>query len=444
MLSLPAIIAANRFGLGARADEAPRIVADPKGWLRAQLDGPGHSPPELAGFASGATQTALFLETRRKRGDPGIEKLFREQWRQSFVDETGARTRAAATTPEPFRERLVRFWSNHFTVSAQRPGVLGLAGAFEREAVRPHVTGRFEDLLLAATRHQAMLFYLDNAVSIGPNSRVGRRTGKGLNENHAREILELHTVGVDGGYNQDDVRALAAMLTGWSVSRNERQSAIGAFHFYAEAHEPAAQTLMGRRVADGGREQGEAALRFLAAHPATSRHVALKLARHFVADDPPRPLVERLAAVFRDTGGDLKALALALIEAPEVWAEPLPKVRTAEEFVIAALRATGAVPAETMRLVGSLRELGQAPMTAPSPAGWPDIGRAWASPESLLRRIEWAMAAARRLGPAARADALLAHALGEAATAATRRAVAEARGPEAVALVLASAEFQRR
>lgn len=444
MLSVPAIIAANRFGLGARADEAPRIATDPITWLRSQLDGPGRPPPELAGYASGTAQTALFLETRRRRGDPGIEKLFREQWRQAFVEEMAARTRSAATTPEPFRERLVRFWSNHFTVSAQRPGVLGLAGAFEREAIRPHVTGRFADLLLAATRHQAMLFYLDNAVSIGPNSRVGRQTGKGLNENHAREILELHTVGVNGGYGQDDVRALAAMLTGWSVSRNERQGAIGAFRFYAEAHEPAAQILMGRRFAEGGHDQGEAALRFLAAHPATARHIALKLARHFVADDPPAKLVERLATLFRDTHGDLKALTLALIESPEAWTEPLPKVRTSEEFVIAALRATGAVPTDAMRLVGSLRELGQAPMTAPSPAGWPDMGRAWAAPESLLRRIEWAMAAARRLGPNARADGLLAHALGEAATPATRRAVAEARGPDAVALVLASAEFQRR
>ncbi len=444
MLPLAVVVAANRFGLGCRPEEAARVGADPRGWLKAQLDNAGETPRELAGLPGGEAQTALFLETRRRRGDEGVQKLFREGWREVFAEEAGARVQAAIASPVPFRERLVHFWSNHFTVSALRPVVAGLAGAFEREAIRPHLLGRFEDMLIAVARHPAMLFYLDNAVSIGPDSLAGRFSGRGLNENLAREILELHTLGVEGGYGQADVTALAALLTGWSVAQPERDSRPGSFRFNYRAHQPGEKVLLGRRFGEGGMSEGEAALRFLARHPATARHLATKLARHFVADEPPAAAVDRLANVYLESGGDLRAMTLAVVDLPEAWAAANSKVRSPQDFLVAALRAVAVVP-ERKALIGSLRELGQVPYAARSPAGWPDVAAAWVGPEAMLRRIEWARVLAERLAAPRRPDEVADHALGEAAGAATRRAIAAAPDArEGMALLFASPQFQRR
>ena len=275
-------IAAERFGYGARPDELAGIAKDPKGWLRAQVDTAAAVPPNLKRLPPSATQITRVMEARRL-GDERLMQRTRKNMGQASRREAILRTLSAVESDLPFRERLVHFWSNHFTVSAKRSLVSPIVGAFEREAIRPHVSGQFMDMLLASTRHPAMLLYLDNASSVGPNSIVGRRRGRGLNENLAREILELHTLGVDGGYRQEDVVALAELLTGWSIARPEDAQA-GKFHFRAYAHQPGSKTLLGQRFDQGGVAEGEWALALLSRHPATARHVAAKLTRHFVSD----------------------------------------------------------------------------------------------------------------------------------------------------------------
>src|SRR6185503_17138370 len=230
-----------------------------------------------------------------------------------------------------FRERLVHFWTNHFAVSADKPQVLALAGALENEAIRPHVAGRFADLLAAVEAHPAMILYLDNQASIGPNSQLAQRRGRrtpgegrkfGINENLAREILELHTLGVDGGYTQHDVTTFAQALTGWSIGtdRVRKGGTPGKFEFHEAAHEPGTRTILGTRYGQSGVAQPRAVLADLAKHPATAHHIAVKLARHFIADEPLRDDVARLAKAFRDSDGDLPTLYRALLDTPAAWA----------------------------------------------------------------------------------------------------------------------------
>jgi uncharacterized protein (DUF1800 family) len=437
-----AFIAVNRFGLGARPGELGRAASHPAAWLKQQVAAPAAMPAALAELPSGASRMGDFLRARQRRGAEGVQRLVRESFRETYVQEASARLAVQVASDQPFRERLVAFWANHFTVSVQRPPVLGLAGAFEREAIRPHVTGRFADMLLAVARHPAMLLYLDNGQSIGPNSPVGVRRGRGLNENLAREILELHTLGVDGGYTQGDVREFAKILTGWTVARAEDPNA-GRFRFIWDIHEPGGKTLLGRRFGHG-EDEGVEALRLLARHPATARHIATKLARHFVADVPPPHAVERLAGIFRDTDGHLGAVAEALVEQPEAWAVPLAKVRTPYEFVVAALRATEFHGPGRM-VLPALRTLGQPIFGAPSPAGWPDTADQWIGPEAVLRRAEWAMALGLRVAAFRAPDQLFAATIAPVAGRATALAVARAPSAgEAAALVFAAPEFQRR
>jgi len=437
-----AAIATARFGLGPKRGELAQAGNDPRGWVKQQIAQAGAMPPGLSGFEPGSERMAELLHARGK-GDAEAQKIIRRQLHDAYLAEAAARTLNQIETDAPVIERLVAFWSNHFTVSVQRPFVLGLVCAFEREAIRPHVTGRFLDMLMASTRHPAMLIYLDNAQSIGPNSIAGRRRDKGLNENLARELLELHTLGVDGGYTQNDVREFARILTGWSVARLEEGDA-GAFEFHERIHEPGEKVLLGRRYGQAGEAEGKEALAALARHPATARHIGAKLARHFIADNPPQAAVERLAEVFTRTDGDLRAVTLALVDSPEAWAEPLAKIKTPNEFVVSALRATG-FRGKPEVLLGSLKELGQAPFAAPSPAGWPDTADQWIGPESVLRRAEWAMALALRAAPWIEPRDLFAETIGPVAKPETKTAVERApSAADAAGLVFASAEFQRR
>ncbi|MGE0717622.1 MAG: DUF1800 family protein, partial [Alphaproteobacteria bacterium] len=407
---MSAAAAAARFGLGARPGEAAAIGGDPRGWAAAQI---GPLPPVPGDLPTTAEAGHLTAAARGPEADPTARRTLRELYRRDAV----AQIAAAATGPAPFAERMAWFWANHFTVSVQRPIVAGLVGPFMREAIRPHVFGRFADLATAVTRHPAMLLYLDNAVSIGPRSVAGQRRARGLNENLARELLELHTLGV-GNYGQEDVRQLALVLTGWTIGRPGEPDA-GVFRFAPALHEPGPKTLLGRTLPEGGMAEGEAALAALARHPATARRVATALARHFVADDPPSTLVERLVRTWRETDGDLGAVARALVAAPEPWATPLAKVRTPFELVVAALRLV-APERLAPRALADLRRLGHTPFAAPSPAGWPDTADAWIGPEALLRRIEWATAFAADAGDRD-APALLDVALGPLAAAETRR-----------------------
>jgi uncharacterized protein (DUF1800 family) len=454
MTSKLATVAATRFGLGPRPGELTKIAGDPRGWLKQQL-----RPVSLRIASSdGAVRLEEYYEARGKGADE-VAKMLGGQTREQFRDEAARRTLAAVISDAPFRERWVQFWSNHFTVSVQRPVVLGLAVPFEDEAIRPHALGKFRDMLLAVARHPAMLLYLDNAVSVGPQSRAGLRRERGLNENFARELLELHTLGVAGGYTQDDVRELAKILTGWTVPRRAdrmgplQRAFVGgssesdAFRFVPNVHEPGDKRLLGRTIRESGEAEGIEALTMLAQHPSTANFIATKLVRHFVADTPPQASVLTIAKAFRDSDGDLAAVAAALIELPAAWDPPLTKVKTPNELVISALRAVGATesPELLKGAAGSLQQLGQFPFTAPSPAGWSDEASSWIGPEAALLRVEWGLAfgtrAARNVDPAA----MLADTIASVASKATNFHIEHApSAAEAIALLVASPEFQRR
>jgi uncharacterized protein (DUF1800 family) len=443
--TVESFIAANRFGLGARPGELKSIGHDPRGWLRAQLRRPHALPKALSALPAAADSLAVFLKARRD-GVDAIKAAFKDRLSARYREEAEARALAHTLSDAPFFERLVAFWSNHFTVSGARFFVAPAAGAYEREAIRPHVLGRFGDMLRAVAAHPVMLLYLDNAGSIGPASIAARMVGRGLNENLAREILELHTLGVNGGYTQKDVTEFARILTGWSVEGlGPRAEPTGRFRFVPAAHEPGSKTLLGQVYAQGGAAEAEAALADLARHPSTARFVATKLARHFVADDPPAPAIDRLARVFTETGGDLRAVSDALIELPQAWQTPLPKVKTPYEYAISAFRALGLERAPERGFVPTLFTLGQLPFRAPSPAGWPDKSGDWLSPEALMRRLEWARVVGRLFESRAAPDVLFANTIASVASPVTRAAIMGAASPgEGVALVLASAEFQRR
>ncbi len=425
-----ALQALIRFGLGRRAAEP--LPEDPAAWLRGQLAAadPGPPGPSLAdGFAA-------LRQDRENRPPPGAPR----QAALLFRGEADALMAHALATPTPFRERLVWFWANHFSVSLRggRTGAFG--GDFVRTAIRPNATGRFGDMLLAVMRHPAMLTYLDNARSTGPNSPAGLRTGKGLNENLARECLELHTLSPASGYTQADVTSFARILTGWSVSNGQPEPA--GFAFRPQLHEPGGQALLGQAFPDG-EAGGVAALAFLAAHPATHRHLAAKLVRHFVADDPAPADVRRVEAALRDTDGDLGQAAAALVALPAAW-QPLAKLRTPQDYVLAALRAADLPPDGRPDAVAALRALGQPLFGAPFPIGWPDQAADWAGPEAMMRRVDWAYGLggqAAALDPAAVAEASLGPLLAPATADAIRGAGSRRDG---LTLLFTSPEFQRR
>jgi len=431
-MDLPIAHALARFGLGRRATEP--LPADPGAWLRAQLHGP--DPARFAQQPSTATGLAALREDRRNKPARG-----QSRGRAVFRQDATAELANALVTTAPFRERLVWFWTNHFTISLRRGQCAAVAGAFVEEAIRPHVAGRFADMLLAVMRHPAMLMYLDNVGSVGPDSPAGERSHRGLNENLARECMELHTVSPAAGYTQADVTSFAKVLTGWSIDLRDDPPG---FRFRPFAHEPGEQTVMGRHFPPG-EEGGVAALQFLAGHHATHRFLATKLVRHFVADDPPADAVGRIAGVLRDTGGNLGAAAAALTTLDAAW-QPQTKLRTPLDFVVATLRALDAPPpqADQPYLIGSLAGLGQPMWTAPQPNGWPDRATDWASPEALVRRIDWSYAVAGRLSgpdPADVAEASLGPMLQPATLEAMHHAGSRR---DALTLLLSSPEFQRR
>jgi uncharacterized protein (DUF1800 family) len=464
MVKSTALIAAQRFGLGPRPGELHGI-SDPRDWLEQQLSGSYQAPAALASLTDSTTILAAFLKSRRERreqkkdGDPVQQtvNLVREQVLPHYFSQVLARTRIAATTEASFLERLVYFWGNHFAVSVDKVVVAGIAGALENEAIRPHVTGRFTDMLLAVEQHPAMIMYLDNEFSIGPNSKLAamakrRRHAEqrkiDINENLGREILELHTLGVDGGYSQGDVTSFARVLTGWSIGGGQgyiAEGTPGAFHFRDNAHEPGSHIVLGKTYRESGRSQGEAVLHDLAQHPATASHLARKLVRHFIADDPPAPSVERVAQAYRTSDGDLKKVYAALIIEQEAW-NPLPaKYKTPFEFVVSALRALAIDPPDAKKLVASYETLGQRVYSPGSPAGWPDTGRDWDGADALMKRVEWSLAFSERTASLRDSRQVVSDTLGDAVSPATLRAIQRAESnSQALALLWMSPEFQRR
>jgi uncharacterized protein (DUF1800 family) len=366
---------------------------------------------------------------------------------KTYRAEALARLQRAMLADCGFSERLVVFWSNHFCISANKGPLARMwAGAFEREAIRPHVFGRFGEMLKAVEQHPAMLFFLDNQQSLGPDSRAGQNRNRGLNENLAREIMELHTLGVGGGYTQDDVTSLARILTGWTFAgRQGLLGTPGSFIFNANAHEPGPQQLLGKGYENNGIAQGEAALADIARHPSTAKFIATKFARHFVADDPPPALVARLRDIFHTTDGDLKALAMALVDSDEAWHTPRTKLRSPYEFLVATGRLLGRVPEEPGRYLGGLNLLGQPLWSPAGPNGFADTNAAWAAPEGLKLRLDIAAQVASRLADDIDPRDLLELVAADAASPETRHTIERAESrQQALALLLMSPEFQRR
>jgi uncharacterized protein (DUF1800 family) len=372
-----------------------------------------------------------------KRAQPGVPQ-------QLYLEEAKARIDAAIGADIGLVERLVWFWSNHLCVSADKGTTRPLCGAFEREAIRPHVLGRFVDMLTAVESHPAMLFYLDNVRSIGPDSIAGRNRHKGLNENLAREILELHTLGVRTVYTQADVTNFAKVITGWTiVPFRQDPERGGEFTFNPRMHEPGAQEVIGKSYAQPGVGQGRAVLADIARHPATAKHIATKLAVHFVADEPPPALIDRLAQRFLDTQGDLKEVTKALVTSPEAWQAPRQKLKRPGEWIVAALRATGATPPDIRPVIQAQNMLGEPLWRPPAPKGFSDDSAAWT--DGLAQRLDVANQFARRVAPQVDPDALIDVALGPLASADTRQTIARAESrPQALALLLMAPEFQRR
>ena len=458
---LQAAIAAHRFGLGEPDLQA--IGRDPQGWLLAQL-GPA-DPARGTGLLDTREGLLLIAAERDKRQQarnppPGMtaETLLAGHYRESTLADTRSHLLSAVQSTRPFSERLQLFWANHFTVSLVKGSTRGLVGAFERHAIRPHLAGSFEALLGAATTHPAMLRYLDNSQSAGPGSRVvGRertraaRAGEpprvsGLNENLAREVLELHTLGAEsartGIYTQADVSAFAALLTGWRVGQDGADAALP---FDANWHEPGPKTVLGKRYPEGP-EALRLVLHDLALHPATARFVCRKLVRHVVADVPPPALVEALTTAWLRSGGDLPTVCRELVRHPLAWDETPRKLKTPEEFAISAVRVLRVEGRVLERADGlGINALGQRLLAAPSPAGWSDDAEDWLGPDAVWKRIEWSTRLADRLGRSVDARVLADASLGPLLGAASRAQIERAAdGPQALALLLMAPEFQRR
>ena len=480
-----ALRALNRYGLGARVGEARRL-SDPRGWLRAQLrgDAPRLSPP--AGADPDSVGDAVRGLRQVGQGDEAARRQARRHLQEIASAELQQALTTRVTTDRPFVERLVAFWSNHLCVSVGGKALVGpLAGSYERDVIRPHVLGRFEDMVLASARHPAMLVYLDNFQSIGPGSpaaRLGQRAGqrravqqqpatprRGLNENYARELLELHTLGVDGGYTQQDVQELARMLTGWTIDgvggpgaralvglqRGRGGAGAGGrppatdgplrFVFREGLHEPGAKTLLGARYGEDGENEALRAIKALCAHPSTARFVARKIVVHFVSDEAPAPAVDRVAHTFRSSGGDLRAVAETLIELPEAWQEDRRKFRAPQDWLVAVLRALGTT--EVQENAGPvLRQLRQPLWSPAAPKGYGDTIQEWADPDSLLNRGELArtiagMPALRDLDPRALLEVVDVPANAPVATMMADTSIAR---DERVALALAGPAFQWR
>lgn len=488
-----ALVALNRFGLGARGGSSGDFVnasSDPRGFVKAELSRPSgallesaallstpalgqamfayqeevkqareaaaktaamapseaNSPPAPAMNAAAGSANAAMTSPNAApvaKPPPGPVNVVQKV----YVSEALARIQRATIVECGFVERLVGFWSNHFCISANKGEPARIwAGSFEREAIRPHVLGRFGDMLKAVEQHPAMLFFLDNQQSIGPDSRAGQNRKRGLNENLAREIMELHTLGVGGGYSQEDVTTLARIITGWTFAGREgKLGTPGSFVFNANAHEPGAQQLLGKNYDDTGVAQGEAALADIARHPSTAKFIATKFARHFVADDPPPALASRLEGVFRKSDGDLRAMSVALLDSDEAWHAPMTKVRSPYEYLVATGRLLARIPDNPGLYLGGLNTLGQPLWTPAGPNGFPDSNAAWAAPEGMKLRLDIAAQVSSKIADSIDPRDLLDVVAADAASVETRRTIERAETKQqALALLLMSPEFQRR
>jgi uncharacterized protein (DUF1800 family) len=423
--------------------------------------------------AMSATEPSNPSATRRPMTPEQMDAIRME--RQAIGELMQAKVLRAASSERQLQEVLVDFWFNHFNVFSGKGPVRLYLHEYERDAIRPHVLGKFRDLLQATAESPAMLFYLDNWQSSAPQEaavasprrqdrrmlqgnrrrqltpeqqqRVAQNRPRGLNENYARELMELHTLGVDGGYTQKDVQEIARAFTGWTIS-NPRQG--GSFRFEPRMHDDGEKVVLGHRIKPGGgQKDGEQVLDLLAKHPSTARFIATKLSRRFVLDEPPASLVDRAAKRFRETDGDIREVVRTIVTSPEFFAPTAyrAKVKTPFEFVVSAVRTTGLETQNLQQLVGAIRNLGMPLYGCQPPTGYADKAEAWVNSGALLNRMNFAVSLSGRAntGQAVTSDALVASALAGELSPATAETVAKATArPQALALVLGSPEFQRR
>ncbi|MXP27015.1 DUF1800 family protein [Altererythrobacter indicus] len=459
----------NRFGLGAQPGAA--FSGPPKRWLLNQL--------EQYKARSSITDTApktseickelfdyykidheLRREGNKKANAKRLQELHIEQLERSnaiyhhFVQ---LRFDDAVATQTPFLNRLIYFWSNHFAVSADNMYMSRLAGPFEFDAIRPNLMGTFGDMLMSVERHPAMLLYLNQAISVGANSARAKKVKAtssrkaGLNENLAREILELHTLGVLGGYDQHDVIEFAKALTGWTVAGMGRRRGVlekgeevpGRFHFQQNFHEPGSRTIMGRVYSDQQEGQAKSVLADLAVHPSTAHHIAVKLSRHFAGDDPPQQMVDRLEKVFLESGGYLPALYREIIASPEAWVSSPVKFKTPWEWAVSAQRALGML--KTDNVWNLIKQLGQPVWRPRQPAGYDDIASTWAGPDALMNRVRAANQLAQHSSPSQTPLAIAARVFPHGLSGHTVSAIERAESyQQAMTLLLVSPEMMRR
>jgi uncharacterized protein (DUF1800 family) len=468
-----AALTLHRFGFGPARDSIAAISGDPRGAVLADLERRGAGQTAILPSSSETTRALFEFRAERQAQQKLAQRAKKDAeangMAPSMSDADGAATSPSAKSPDNrqpplpqqllqheatarigaavraeigFVERLVWFWSNHFCVSAEK--VNASAGPYERAAIRPHVLGRFADMLTAVESHPAMLFYLDNVESMGPDSIAGINRDKGLNENLAREILELHTLGVRGGYSQKDVTSFANVLTGWTWIAPAEPEHGGDFVFAKRLHEPGDQIILGKRYSGDGAEQGHDVLADLARHPATAQHIAQKLACHFVADDPPPMLVAKLAKAFNDTDGDLKEVSKTLVKAEESWTTQRTKLKRPADWIVGILRLTGAQGSIPIgRLLNAQASLGEPLWRPPAPNGYSDLEAAWI--DGVSRRLDIANEFAGRLAAGIDPLALLEGGLGALASADTRGTIARAESrSQALALLVMTPEFLRR
>ena len=457
MINRSAFRATNRFGMGANKKDIDAIGLASLDWVRTQMRGSASvaiaGVPASASALEGIQEFRQQQKARRKAGVAPIklrefDQAHRKRLHTALAAQLDHRFNHSVTTELPVKERLALFWSNHFTVSqAGKPQVIPVCVAYENEAIRPNLDKHFSDMLVAVVTHPAMLLYLDNAQSIGPDSTAGKRRHLGLNENLARELMELHTLGVDGGYNQADVTNLAKILTGWTIGspRLARQGAkTGEFAFVEAMHQPGPIPLLGTTYRQKGQRQGLEAIADLAHHPATAHHIATQLVRHLVADQPAPRDVEIISNVFMKTGGHLPSVHEALANLPGAWDPANRKLKTPLELIVSVWRGLE-LPPELGNPTAILRTMGNAPFSAPSPAGWPDTAEAWGAPAAIQARVDWGIAAGRRIGNRIDAQAAAHWLVEPSQSPGLVTALAHAESPtQAMSLLLASPDLQWR
>ncbi len=451
MSKFDSYIAFTRFGNGASPELAKLSEVGTQTWLISQLTKYEILAPKLT---SEQALTNIFLYRKEKRRvdqspDTNEAQQTLKETRRSLLTRSHQLTEQVLLqsihTEQPIQARLLDFFSNHFSVSNSNFNMRSIAPTLEVEAIAPHLDGFFSDMLVSVTKHPAMLYYLNNENSIGANSKIGlRRKTRGINENLGREILELHTLGVNSGYSQKDVQALSKGLTGWTIGGKKQGEHIG-FMFRANAHEPDEQTLLGVRYPEARRNSPQQAIDMLidlAQNKKTAMHLSYKLAKHFISDNPPQKLVQAMSASWMKSKGHIPTVMKALIEHPESWSVNAQKFKTPREFVISICRASqlGNIKPE---LVKTLEILGQAPFSSGSPAGFSDNAKDWASASSIMNRIEWAehIAGQVKLPPIEVAKI----ALGNLLQVNTEKQIARAESKrQSLAMLFMSPEFLRR